>query len=117
PDVPGVAVGFNLSEGTKWGGSWEILTPIGAQPQNPGVSPRDEQALREGEDVRKGAEEQPGTAYGYPPLRGRRRGGFSIEVLFIRSANAVWTCRCGNRLHSRPGQQNLPAVCLRPCGQ
>jgi isoleucyl-tRNA synthetase len=53
PDVAGVAVVPNLAEGTKCARSWKILTNIGADPQFPDVSPRDAQALREWETMRK----------------------------------------------------------------
>jgi isoleucyl-tRNA synthetase len=56
PDVAGVAVVPNLAEGTKCARSWKILTTIGADPQFPEVSPRDAQALREWEAMRKAAE-------------------------------------------------------------
>ncbi len=56
PDVTGVAVVPNLAEGTKCARSWKILTTIGADPQFPDVSPRDAQALREWETMRKAAE-------------------------------------------------------------
>jgi isoleucyl-tRNA synthetase len=56
PDVTGVAVVPNLAEGTKCARSWKILNTIGADPQFPDVSPRDAQALREWEAVRKAAE-------------------------------------------------------------
>jgi isoleucyl-tRNA synthetase len=56
PDVAGVAVLPNLAEGTKCARSWKILNTIGADPQFPDVSPRDAQALREWEAVRKAAE-------------------------------------------------------------
>ena len=56
PDVSGVAVLPNLAEGTKCARSWKILTTIGADPQYPDVSPRDAQALREWEAMRKAAE-------------------------------------------------------------
>ncbi|MCJ7598629.1 MAG: class I tRNA ligase family protein, partial [Methyloceanibacter sp.] len=49
PDVPGVAVVPNLAEGTKCARSWRILNTIGADPDYPGVSPRDAKALREWE--------------------------------------------------------------------
>jgi isoleucyl-tRNA synthetase len=55
-DVPGVAVVANLAEGTKCARSWKILNTVGADPQFPDVSPRDAQALREWEAVRKAAE-------------------------------------------------------------
>jgi isoleucyl-tRNA synthetase len=55
-DVAGVAVKPNLAEGTKCARSWKILTNIGADPQFPDVSPRDAQALREWETMRKAAE-------------------------------------------------------------
>jgi len=56
PDVAGVAVVPNLAEGTKCARSWKILNTIGADPQFPDVSPRDAQALREWEAMRKAAE-------------------------------------------------------------
>ncbi len=56
PDVAGVAVVPNLAEGTKCARSWKILTTIGADPQFPDVSPRDAQALREWETMRKVAD-------------------------------------------------------------
>jgi isoleucyl-tRNA synthetase len=56
PDVSGVAVVPNLAEGIKCARSWKILTTIGADPQYPDVSPRDAQALREWEAMRKAAE-------------------------------------------------------------
>ncbi|HKS84087.1 MAG TPA: isoleucine--tRNA ligase [Pseudolabrys sp.] len=56
PDVAGVAVVPNLAEGRKCARSWKILTTIGADPQFPDVSPRDAQALREWEAMRKAAE-------------------------------------------------------------
>jgi len=56
PDVAGVAVVPNLAEGNKCARSWKILTTIGADPEYPDVSPRDAQALREWEAMRKAAE-------------------------------------------------------------
>jgi isoleucyl-tRNA synthetase len=56
PDVSGVAVVPNIAEGVKCARSWKILTTIGADPQYPDVSPRDAQALREWEAMRKAAE-------------------------------------------------------------
>jgi isoleucyl-tRNA synthetase len=56
PDVAGVAVVPNLAEGRKCARSWKILTTVGADPKYPDVSPRDAQALREWEAVRKAAE-------------------------------------------------------------
>jgi isoleucyl-tRNA synthetase len=56
PDVPGVAVVPNLAEGTKCARSWKVLTTVGADPDYPDVSPRDAQALREWEALRKAAE-------------------------------------------------------------
>jgi isoleucyl-tRNA synthetase len=55
-DVAGVAVVANLAEGTKCARSWKILNTIGADPAFPDVSPRDAQALREWETMRKAAE-------------------------------------------------------------
>jgi isoleucyl-tRNA synthetase len=56
PDVAGIAVVPNLAEGSKCARSWKILTTIGADPEYPDVSPRDAQALREWEAMRKAAE-------------------------------------------------------------
>ena len=56
PDVAGVAVIPQLAEGTKCARSWKILTDIGADPEYPDVSPRDAQALREWDTLRKAAE-------------------------------------------------------------
>jgi isoleucyl-tRNA synthetase len=55
-DVAGVAVVPNLAEGRKCARSWKILNTIGADPEFPDVSPRDAQALREWEAMRKAAE-------------------------------------------------------------
>jgi isoleucyl-tRNA synthetase len=55
-EVNGVAVVSNLAEGTKCARSWKVLTTIGADPDYPDVSPRDAQALREWEALRKAAE-------------------------------------------------------------
>jgi isoleucyl-tRNA synthetase len=56
PDVTGVAVRPNLAEGTKCARSWKVLNTIGADPDYPDVSPRDAQALREWDALRKAAE-------------------------------------------------------------
>jgi isoleucyl-tRNA synthetase len=56
PDVAGVTVKPNLAEGRKCARSWKILTSIGADPDYADVSPRDAQALREWEALRKAAE-------------------------------------------------------------
>jgi isoleucyl-tRNA synthetase len=56
PDVSGVAVVSNLAEGTKCARSWKVLATVGADPDYPDVSPRDAQALREWEAMRKAAE-------------------------------------------------------------
>ena len=55
-DVAGVAVVPNLAEGTRCARSWKVLTDIGADPEFPDVSPRDAQALREWEAMRRAAE-------------------------------------------------------------
>jgi isoleucyl-tRNA synthetase len=55
-EVRGVAVVPGLAEGKKCVRSWKILTTIGADPAYPDVSPRDAQALREWDAVRKAAE-------------------------------------------------------------
>jgi isoleucyl-tRNA synthetase len=56
PDIAGVSVVPNLAEGKKCARSWKILTTIGADPKYPDVSPRDAQALREWEAMRRAAE-------------------------------------------------------------
>ena len=55
-EVKGVAVEIRLAEGRKCARSWKILPSIGADPAYPDVSPRDAQALREWEAMRKAAE-------------------------------------------------------------
>ncbi|MGA7489315.1 MAG: isoleucine--tRNA ligase [Xanthobacteraceae bacterium] len=55
-DVKGVAVEVRLAEGTKCARSWKILPSVGSDPAFPDVSPRDAQALREWEAMRKAAE-------------------------------------------------------------
>ncbi|MEA2983829.1 MAG: isoleucyl-tRNA synthetase, partial [Alphaproteobacteria bacterium] len=55
PEVKGAAVVPNLAEGTKCARSWKILSTIGADPDYPDVSPRDAQALREWDTLRKAA--------------------------------------------------------------
>jgi isoleucyl-tRNA synthetase len=56
PDVPRVAVKPNLAEGRKCARSWKISNAVGEDPQYPDVTPRDAQALREWEMMRKAAE-------------------------------------------------------------
>jgi isoleucyl-tRNA synthetase len=55
-DVRGVAVVPGLAEGTKCARSWKISAAVGSDPQYPDVTPRDAQALREWETLRKAAE-------------------------------------------------------------
>jgi isoleucyl-tRNA synthetase len=55
-DVRGVAVEPKLASGTKCARSWKVLESVGSDPQFPDVSPRDAQALREWEAMRKAAE-------------------------------------------------------------
>jgi isoleucyl-tRNA synthetase len=55
-EAPGVAVEVRLAQGRKCARSWKILTTIGADPAYPDVSPRDAQALREWDALRKAAE-------------------------------------------------------------
>jgi isoleucyl-tRNA synthetase len=55
-DVPGVAVVPQLAEGRKCARSWKISPAVGLDPQFPDVTPRDAQALREWEVMRKAAE-------------------------------------------------------------
>jgi isoleucyl-tRNA synthetase len=56
PEVAGVAVVVNLAEGRKCARSWKISQTVGSDPQYPDVTPRDAQALREWETMRKAAE-------------------------------------------------------------
>jgi isoleucyl-tRNA synthetase len=55
-DVPGVAVEPRLAEGKKCARSWKISPAVGSDPQFPDVTPRDAQALREWDAMRKAAE-------------------------------------------------------------
>ena len=55
-DVPGVAVEPRRAEGRKCARSWKISAAVGLDPQYPDVTPRDAQALREWDAMRKAAE-------------------------------------------------------------
>ena len=55
-DVRGVAVEPRRAEGRKCARSWKISPAVGADPQYPDVTPRDAQALREWDAMRKAAE-------------------------------------------------------------
>jgi isoleucyl-tRNA synthetase len=55
-DVKGVAVEVRLAQGRRCARSWKILPTVGSDPAYPDVSPRDAQALREWEAMRKAAE-------------------------------------------------------------
>jgi len=55
-EVPGVAVVPTRAEGRKCARSWKITPTVGADPEYPDVTPRDAQALREWESLRKAAE-------------------------------------------------------------
>jgi isoleucyl-tRNA synthetase len=55
-EVPGVAVEVRLAQGKKCARSWKILPSVGSDPAYPDVSPRDAQALREWETMRRAAE-------------------------------------------------------------
>jgi isoleucyl-tRNA synthetase len=55
-DVAGVAVEPRLAQGRKCARSWKISPAVGSDPQYPDVTPRDAQALREWDDMRKAAE-------------------------------------------------------------
>ncbi len=59
PEVAGVAVVINLAEGTKCARSWKISTAVGSDPKYPDVTPRDAQALREWDGMRKAQEKAP----------------------------------------------------------
>ncbi len=56
PDVAGVAVEFRPAEGRKCARSRMILPTVGSDPEYPDVSPRDAQALREWDALRRAAE-------------------------------------------------------------
>jgi isoleucyl-tRNA synthetase len=56
PDVATVAVVPELAQGKKCARSWKISPAVGEDPQFPDVTPRDAQALREWEAMRKAAE-------------------------------------------------------------
>jgi isoleucyl-tRNA synthetase len=56
PDVAGVAVEFRKAQGRKCARSWKILPTVGSDPDYPDVSPRDAQALREWDALRRAAE-------------------------------------------------------------
>jgi isoleucyl-tRNA synthetase len=56
PDVAGVAVVPQRAEGRKCARSWKVSPAVGLDPQFPDVTPRDAQALREWEAMRKAAE-------------------------------------------------------------
>jgi len=56
PDVAGVAVVPKLAEGKKCARSWKISPAVGSDTQFPEVTPRDAQALREWEAMRRAAE-------------------------------------------------------------
>jgi isoleucyl-tRNA synthetase len=55
-EVRGVAVEPRLAHGRKCARSWKISEAVGLDPQFPDVTPRDAQALREWEAMRKAAE-------------------------------------------------------------
>jgi len=55
-DVKGVAVEVQLAQGKKCARSWKILPSVGSDPAYPDVTPRDAQALREWDALRKAAE-------------------------------------------------------------
>jgi isoleucyl-tRNA synthetase len=52
-DVPGVAVEVRRAEGRRCARSWKILPTVGSDPDYPDVSPRDAQALREWDALRR----------------------------------------------------------------
>ncbi len=55
-DVPAVAVEPRRAEGRKCARSWKISPSVGLDPQFPDVTPRDAQALREWDAMRRAAE-------------------------------------------------------------
>ena len=56
PEIAGVAVVTKLAQGTKCARSWKISPAVGSDPQHPDVTPRDAQALREWDAMRRAAE-------------------------------------------------------------
>jgi isoleucyl-tRNA synthetase len=56
PDVDGVAVVPARAQGRKCARSWKITPDVGSDPDYPDVTPRDAQALREWEALRRAAE-------------------------------------------------------------
>jgi isoleucyl-tRNA synthetase len=55
-DVAAVAVEPRLADGRKCARSWKVSPAVGSDPQYPEVTPRDAQALREWDAMRKAAE-------------------------------------------------------------
>jgi isoleucyl-tRNA synthetase len=55
-EVAGVAIVPTLAEGKKCARSWKITPAVGSDPQYPDVTPRDAQALREWDTLRRAAE-------------------------------------------------------------
>ena len=55
-DVPNVSVEPRRAEGRKCARSWKISPAVGSDPQYPDVTPRDAQALREWDAMRRAAE-------------------------------------------------------------
>ena len=55
-DVRGVAVMPSRAHGKKCARSWKITESVGEDPAYPDVTPRDAQALREWDAIRKAAE-------------------------------------------------------------
>jgi isoleucyl-tRNA synthetase len=55
-DVRGVAVMPERAHGRKCARSWKVTESVGEDPQYPDVTPRDAQALREWDTLRKAAE-------------------------------------------------------------
>ncbi len=55
-DVAGVSVEVRPAEGKKCARSWKILPTVGTDPDHPDVTPRDAQALREWDALRRAAE-------------------------------------------------------------
>ena len=57
PEYPrGVGIAPQLARGKKCARSWKVLESVGSDPDYPEVTPRDAQALREWEALRKAAE-------------------------------------------------------------
>ncbi len=94
-DVRDVAVEPRLAEGKKCARSWKISPAVGQDPQFPDVTPRDAEALREWETMRKAARVGDG--------RGGRRTSRPGAVLSLGPAECIRAARCRRLLRHRSG--------------